>query len=177
MGRVRGVLRAVSLAWRGARLSKTALGKYIIVFASLMHAGWAVLLLISPTAAGSTPVSIIVKVCGGPYRTAFVGFVASAMAIVFPFFRRRVSNTALAIMLIPQQVLLFMSAGAGIYAAAVQHYADGVPRPWPFILSDQLPVILAALLYTIAVLEAAFEPPDRIIPPLDGEEKPWTPQS
>lgn len=165
-------VRQLDLAWRGARLSKNALGKYIIIYASLLHIAWGVLLMIDPAAAGATPVSIITKVCGGPWRTAFVLIVTSVAAATFPFVRGQISNAALSLMLIPQQALLLVSAGGGIYATVVQHYADGVIRPWAFILSDQLTVILTAVLYTVAVLEAAFEPPNRAIPPLDGEEAP-----
>ncbi|MEX2439696.1 MAG: hypothetical protein WD739_07425 [Actinomycetota bacterium] len=151
-------LRQLGLAWHRARLSSVALGKYIILFASALHIGWAALLLADPEAAGSTPVSLITRLCGGPYRSAFVLVITAVVAMVFPFIRYRVSARTMGLMLIPQQFLLFVSAGAGIYAASVGHYADGVDRPWSFILSDQLPTILVALLYTAAVLEAAFDP-------------------
>jgi hypothetical protein len=55
-------------------------------------------------------------------------------------------------LLVPQQFVLIISASGALHAAFVGHYADGVPRPWQFILGDQLPVILAALLYTYALL-------------------------
>jgi len=134
-----------------------ALGKYIVLCASLLHVIWAGLLLVTPDAGGSTPLHIIVVVCGGPWRTAIVLTLVAGAAMVFPFSKYRVSNRALALMLIPQQTFLLMSAGAGIRAAMLGHYADGVARSWTFILSDQLPVILIAVLYTVAVLEAAFE--------------------
>jgi hypothetical protein len=160
----RRLIHAVNVAWRGAKLSRVALGKYIIAYASLLHLGWAVLLVVDPRSQGATPVHIIALVCGGPYRSAVVLALVAIAAGVFPFLRSRVSTGALALMLIPQQAFLFMSAGAGIYAAVIGHYADGVPRASAFIFADQLPVILASLLYTIAVLEAAFERPDIVIP-------------
>lgn len=148
-------LRAASTAWRDVRVSKVALGKYIVLLASLLHLAWAVLLLWSPTAGRSTPVAIIVRICGGQYRTAFVLATFAIVAMVFPFIRYRITNRMMAGLLIPQQILLFFSAGAGVLATVRETYADGVVRGWPFILSDQLPVILTALLYTVAVLEAA----------------------
>jgi hypothetical protein len=160
-------LRAFDARWRGARLSKIALGKYIVMFASLLHLVWAGLLLFDKSAGNSTPVAILTKVCGGPYRTAFVLVVVAVAAMIFPFIRYRISTSAMSLMLIPQQTLLLMSAGAGVYAAVVRHYADGVIRPWPFILSDQLPVILLAVLYTVAVLESAFEPIEPFVEPLE----------
>jgi hypothetical protein len=151
----RKALHAVAASWRDARLNQVSLGKYIVLFASLLHLAWAVLLLVSPTAGYSTPVAIITRVCGGPYRSAFVLATVAGVAMVFPFIRYRLTNRMMAALLIPQQLLLFMSAGAGLWAAVRETYADGVVRGWPFILSDQLPVILLALLYTVAVLEAS----------------------
>lgn len=150
-------VKALGDSWRGARLSRVALGKYIVLCASLLHFLWAALLLVSPDAGGATPLNIVLRVCGGPIRTSFVLTCVALAAMVFPFSKYRVSNRALALMLIPQQTILLMSAGAGIRAAVLGHYADGVARSWTFILSDQLPMILIAALYTVAVLEAAFE--------------------
>jgi hypothetical protein len=148
--------RALPNAWGKARLSRVPLGKYVILFVSLLHLGWAALLVFSPAAANSTPVRVISDICGGSLRTAFVLAVTAVAAVCFPFIRYTVSNIGLCLMLLPQQSILLMSAGAGIRAAALGRYADGVARPWEFILSDQLPVILLALLYTAVVLEAAF---------------------
>lgn len=165
MKRIRRAAGVVVNGWRDARLSRVALGKYIILFASVLHLAWATLLLVSPDAGGSTPVAVVVLVCGGQYRAAFVLAVTSLMGISYLFIRREVTNGVLATLLLPQQFILLMSAGAGIYATWVQHYADGVARGWAFILSDQLPIVLLAGLYTIAVLEAAFEPVEREFPP------------
>jgi hypothetical protein len=155
---VRRVFRATVEAWRTSRVSEAAIGRYVILFASLLHIGWAVLLIINPTAGSSTPVAIILRVFGGPYRSAAVLVACAVVAMIFPFKKHRVSAEAMAGLLIPQQVLLFMSAGAGVYAAATQRYSDGVVRGHEFILADQLPVILLALLYSVVILEAAFEP-------------------
>lgn len=145
-------------AWRTSRVSEVAIGRYVILFASLLHIGWAILLCINPEAGLATPVNVLVRFFGGPYRTAATLVFAAVLAMVFPFKRHRVSNLAMAGLLIPQQALLFMSAGAGIYAAFIGRYADGVPRGTVFIISDQLPIIILSLLYTVVVLEAAFEP-------------------
>jgi hypothetical protein len=150
--RLRALVQALDRTWGTAQVSSKALGKYIILYASVLHIGWAVLLLVSWKAANSTPVRIISQVFGGRWRAAVVLAAVAIAAMAFPLRsngRRRVW------LLIPQQVVLLLSAGAGVHAAAVQHYADGVARSWPFILSDQLPVVLAALLYTACIFEAA----------------------
>jgi hypothetical protein len=102
---VRRTFRAAVVAWRSSRVSEAAIGRYVILFASLLHIGWAVLLVINPTAGQSTPVAIVIRVCGGPYRSAAVLVACALVAMVC-----------------------------------------------------QLPVILLALLYSVVILEAAFEP-------------------
>src|ERR1051325_4284913 len=88
----------VDEGWRGARLSKVALGKYIILAASILHVGWAVLLLVDEDTSKSTPIHIINYVCGGRYRTAAVLVVAAVVAAMVPFRRKRLTNLALALM-------------------------------------------------------------------------------
>lgn len=141
--------------WNNAGVATHALGKYIVAFASMLHYSWAVLLVVDRSASAPTAIHTLDVICGGRYRAAFTLCVVATSAIVYPFLRRRASARLMAVMLIPQQAVLLMSAFSGIFATAVQHYADGVLRPWPFILADQAPVILAALLYTAMVLEAA----------------------
>lgn len=109
--------------WRNIRLSKTALGKYIILQASVLHMAWAVLLLSGGDAHKSTPVAIVSRICGGATRAAFVLALVSCMAIVFPFLKRRVDNRIMAVLLLPQQVLLLLSAGGGLYASIAGRYA------------------------------------------------------
>lgn len=155
-----GFLREAGRRWRDSRIARANLGKYIILFASSIHIGWALLLWATPAAEGATPVHILSVVFGGPVRTAVVLLIVASAALAFPFIRYTVSRPTLALMLIPQQAVLIMSALAGARAAWIGHYSDGVPRPWAFILADQLPVILAAVLYTTAVLEAAFADED-----------------
>jgi len=145
----------MTTAWRQLRISQVALGKYIILYACILHLMWAILLLINPMAGNATALAILLQIFGGPIRTAVILFVVAVTAMWFPFLRYTVSKRALAFMLIPQQLVMLMSAGNGIYAAAVGHFSDGVARAHEFILADQLSVILLALLYSVAILEAA----------------------
>lgn len=122
----------------------------VILAVCVLHYTWAVLLLASPVAAHSTPVSIVVTVFGGRYGAAAALITVALLAQAAPV----VPAAYLPVALVPQQVLLLMSAGAGLYAAAAGHYADGVQRGWPFILGDQAPMILVAALYTLALVSA-----------------------
>ena len=160
-GKVVGLFRELDARWRSASVARTKLGKYIILAASLVHVGWAILLSVDPRTMAATPVNILGQVMGGPLRASVVLTLAAITAMVFPFLTRDIKNSSLALLLIPQQALLIMSAGAGVAAAYSAHYADGVMRPQAFILADQFPVIVMALLYTAAVLESAFSKGDR----------------
>jgi hypothetical protein len=163
-GFLRGILfqRGVSNV-DGAQLSKVALGKYIILLASVLHLVWAGLLVFAQGAGNSTPVAIITKLSGGRERAAVILVGVSVAALTFLYTKRTKSNATVSALLVPQQLLLFLSAGAGLWATIRESYADGVIRDWAFILTDQLPVILLAVLYTVVVLEAASEP-NRALP-------------
>lgn len=62
--------------------------------------------------------------------------------------------------LLPQYVFLILTALSAIDYVFLGHYADGVIRPRVFIFLDQLPAIVAATLYSIAVLQLVIKPRD-----------------
>src|SRR6266446_1301749 len=108
----------------GLQIAKHALGKYIIGFACLLHIGWAILLLIDKRAANATPISILFALLNNnQYVVIFILLFVAILAGCFLDMRlRRSYNIAiLSLFLIPQQIVLWCSAGAGIYAASIQH--------------------------------------------------------
>lgn len=127
---------------------------YVIVIVSFLHVAWSVLLGINPAAGHATPVQPVTDVCGGRYGAIAALGVTSALALGAAWQHRRLQDRSWlrALALVPQQFLLLVSATGGITAAVLGHYADGTVRPWPFILGDQLPVVLVAVLYTTAIL-------------------------
>lgn len=145
--------------WRNARIAKIPLGKYIVLFAAALNLGWSALLFIDPDLGGATPLHILVMFFGGPIPTAIILVLAAASGLTYIRIRAVSQDWSewLPVLLLPQMVLLWMSAVAGILAVLSKHYADGTIRPWPFILADQLPVMLLALLYTATVVETVIE--------------------
>lgn len=127
---------------------------YAIGLVSFMYVAWAVLLISLPAAAHATPVSPIATLLGGRIVTIAILLGAAVLAQGAVWFHRRrtLLDHLLILALIPQQLLLLVSAFGGIRAAVDGHYADGTVRPWQFIVADQLPVILLALVYTTAML-------------------------
>lgn len=122
---------------------------WIIWYAVLLHITWGCLLLASQAPYGATALHVYHWVPRGVLAAAL--FAASGLAI-WGGTQRRPSWQGLAALL-PQQALLTFSAYAAVVAVAVAHYGDGVTRPRPFILADQVPAVLAMVLHTAAVIE------------------------
>lgn len=130
---------------------------FVVALVSLLHLAWAALVIASPVAARSTPIAAVVAVTGsrGGAVAALAGTAVLALAVSWVQHSSRTPDVrpgTLALGLIPQQFFILASAAGGIGAAVVGHYADGVIRPWQFIIGDQLPVILIAFLYSTAII-------------------------
>lgn len=133
--------------------------RWMVYYACALHLVWAGLLAYNPVTGQSTPVSAILLTFHGRWQSVVALFVVAVAALVgVQFWLTHSHPVVLPSLLVPQQLLLFLSAGAGLHAAAAGHYADGVPRPWEFITADQLPVVLAAFLYTTALVSMARRP-------------------
>jgi len=94
-------------------------------------------------------------------RPALVFALVSSALATFTAMRtpspRRYGFKTLAL-LIPQQFFMLMAAGGSMLAVWNGYYADGVIRTTPFILADQSPWILAALLYTVSIVDDFGKP-------------------
>lgn len=141
-------------------IAKHALGKYIILQATLMHVAWASIILADIRAGNSTPVSILFYLFHNQLLVAGILYFVAFCALLFLNLRLRtiVGLRGLTALLIPQQAVLWCSAGAGIYATVIQRYADGVIKSWSHIACDQMPILLMAILYSIAVIETVLPP-------------------
>jgi hypothetical protein len=58
-------------------------------------------------------------------------------------------------LMVPQQFLLFISAGGAIQAMVEGQFADGTIRSVYFLLADQSPAVLAAIGHTLAIVATA----------------------
>lgn len=152
----------MSVNFAGVKIAKHALGKYIIVAACLLHIMWAGILCFDVRAGNSTPVSIFFAIFDYRIIVIVVFLSVAALSFLFLDFRMRqfVPTRWLSLLLIPQQLTLLLSAGIGIQATIVQEYADGTVRSWAHIACDQAPIVVIAILYTIAVLET-LDPPKK----------------
>lgn len=120
----------------------------MVYYAVLLHGIWALMLLFSDKPFGSTPLHTLRF--GHRFGTAAILFGTSAMAVRGVRLRGTRPGWLL---LLPQQILLMVSAIGGIVAAFLGHYADGVMRPGLFIAADQLPGVVAAFCHTFAIID------------------------
>lgn len=119
--------------------------------AIILHLIWVTLLVIPGTRAGnSTPVHEVVVLAGGELPAA-AALATVALAALYGT-TRSMSARSKILLVLPQQLLLGISAAGAILAMYHSHYADGVMRSGTFIVADQLAIVLAWLSHTAAVL-------------------------
>ena len=123
---------------------------WMLLYAVLLHAIWGIFLLWSPDDIGATPLALLHIFLRNRTFESAIYLLASlgTVAMLSHWIPRHWSLLCG----LPQQFLLMVSAGGSLWAVIIGQYADGVPRPWVFILADQLPAMLAALCHTGALL-------------------------
>lgn len=124
-------------------------GATLVGYVTALHIGWAILVQISGHAMLTTPISTLADLLGSGWLLSLVLVGAAASAAGGALAPRRLIGLAL---MLPQQTILIVAAIGAAHAVLVGSYPDGTLRWWPFILTDQLGIILLAPAYTVAVL-------------------------
>lgn len=119
----------------------------MVLYAIVLHFVWAAAILIDPQAVNATSVHALHRLLQSPREVALVAGMCSALATLGIMCRL----PWVAILLMPQQLLLMISAAGAFEAMWLSQYADGVFRARSFIIVDQAPVVLAAFGHTIAI--------------------------
>jgi len=101
----------------------------------------------------ATPVATLADFFNYSRPAIIFSLATSAIAAIVAMNANKLDGTQTVILLIPQQFFMLLSAGGSIVAIYHGYYADGVVRSSAFILADQSPWVLAALLYTFSILE------------------------
>ena len=125
---------------------------WIVITAIVVHFGWGVLLLFSAEPLHTTPMAAT------PFRhNQYVGaviYLVAALAALWPIVRPKYDGGFVGLACcLPQQFLLMYSAGSAIRCVLRGMYADLVPRPWEFILADQLWVIVGMVFHSFSLLD------------------------
>lgn len=121
----------------------------IVVYAIGLHMLWAVMLMFDRSVSGVTAVWALTIFLSRPVCIVLL-IVVAMMASMAAFMLK--NKHAAAMFMIPQQMVLFLSAGGAIEAMVASKFPDGVLRPSVFIIADQAPVVLAAFCHMMATL-------------------------
>lgn len=122
--------------------------KWIVHYAIAVHIVWGIVILLQG-AQNTAPTWLLSQLLGAYSGWSYLAAGVAALGAAFVVKDRMVGL----VMCLPQQMLLLLSAGGSLDCVLRGAYADGVPRPWQFILVDQSPNILVALFHSIALLE------------------------
>lgn len=120
----------------------------MICVAIVLHLVWAATIFLDDAATGSTAISALHRFIVDTGRLSATIAVAAVLA-TFGLWTRR---PWVVVLLIPQQILLCMSAAGAIEAMWLSQFADGVFRPRAFIIADQIYCPLVALGHTAAII-------------------------
>ncbi len=128
-------------------------GNITIVAVTLMDLVTALLIMTDPHQLLVARLGIFYQIF--PSNASFYGGLLMLFSVVCAVYALvRPINTSFKrfLLFVPQQLFLFASLCSALDYIILQHYADGVLRPWPFILQDQLPSIVLAIGYFFGIL-------------------------
>jgi len=123
----------------------------MVAYAVALHYLWAACVVVDRTALYATALHVFYAVMGWPHWIMPAVFAAVATMAMMALFLPDVGKVAIALML-PQQVMLMISAYGAIQATVAGHFGDGIERSHTFILADQAPAIIAAVGHTLAII-------------------------
>lgn len=123
----------------------------MVLYAIALHLTWAVLVANDASAVNATAVNALFKYVHDPSMVAWILVGAAGCATVGLFTR----VPWIVLLLIPQQIILMMSAAGAVEAIWLAQFADGVIRSRAFLAADQCYSIWAAIGHTIAIVAHA----------------------
>src|SRR5258708_424171 len=104
----------------------------MVMYAVTVHVTWSMLLWFGSSAQNTTALHTLTRI-GSPRLIAAMLTGAAALAVI-----GMISRSAwAALLLLPQQILLLMTASGAIEATWIAEFADGVSRARDFIGADQ----------------------------------------
>lgn len=137
---------------------------FIIWYAVILHLLWAAILLGSGIPIGATALTTM-NIMLSPMMIGAVLLLVGLSAWYGMYcgrcpermvcnnagrcFRRKRRDI---IWMLPQQLILMIAAGDSLHAIIAGRYGDGTVRPTLFILADQAPGVLVAILHSLALV-------------------------
>lgn len=125
---------------------------FTILAAMLLHVIEAIVLCFYPGSEGTIALASLINTFGSNYLTAAALLVASSLAAI-TILSKKINFIWRIIAILPQQGLLFITAFGALSAIIGSQYADAVIRPFAFILVDQWPRMVFALIHVGTIME------------------------
>jgi hypothetical protein len=123
----------------------------MVLYAVVLHLVWAAMLLVDNQVSAVTAIASLRYVF--PFPFAVLVMIWCALSAFSAFYVR--NGYWAAGLMVPQQFLLFISAGGAIQAMVEGQFADGTIRSAYFLVADQSPAVLAAIGHTLAIFATA----------------------
>jgi uncharacterized membrane protein len=101
----------------------------------------------------ATPLHSLADLLGGNPYTVAAALMSSSLAAFTAMYKSDSPDVRSLVLLVPQQFFMLIAAGGSVQAMVTATYADGVIRPMTFIIADQMPWVLGAIFYTLAITE------------------------
>lgn len=120
----------------------------MIVTCMTLHVWWAIMLFGNEAALKTTAINALHDVIEDRFDMIFWLLSASSCSLVGWLIRRPWAG----ILLIPQSVLLWLSAAGVLSSVFLGHFADGVDRAREFIAADQMIYVFLAAGHTAALI-------------------------
>lgn len=133
---------------------KNASALMAVWYAVALHGLWAILLFVSASTLGATAISGPAELFPNRIGLAILFIVVAACALL-GIYMKKPSPTKV-MLLVPQQIMLGLSAFAAIEAMVHSQFADGIVRPQPFLIADQAPAVLALLVHSATIVYLAL---------------------
>lgn len=131
------------------------MGYIMALYVAILHLIWMTLLIYDPvSASGATPVFALMEMF---YFHQNLLVVALLIASVLAISTLILDMPWSALALVPQQWLLIVSSYGSFVAIITMQFADGVARPWPFIMADQIHIIVACAVHAVGVVAMGVE--------------------
>jgi len=121
---------------------------WMIWYAIILHWVWGIMLLSSNSPLNITAIHAMTQMHMSSAPVVGILYLLSALLAVVALAAPRIVG---AILLIPQQLLLTVSAIGALMAMFSGSFADGVIRPIPFLVADQAPAVVAAVCHFLSV--------------------------
>lgn len=120
----------------------------MVLYCICLHLWWAVMITMDGSALMTTSVDALHRIVNDRAILVMLLVAASCASILGMIIDRAWAAT----LLLPQQIMLMLSATGAIGAIWLSQFADGVVRPREFIAADQFHIFFAAIGHTIAII-------------------------